>query len=88
MSLSNTEYGKAYEYACLLSLQDYLSGKTAGTVHIEISDAYHTACAAFAKARQEGVSGNLIMAANAAVRVITRLEPQLQFGNGALSLCI
>lgn len=88
MSLSNTEYGKAYEYACLLSLQDYLSGKTAGTVHIEISDAYHTACAAFAKARQEGVSGNLMMAANAAVRVITRLEPQLQFGNGALSLCI
>lgn len=47
MALSNTEYGKAYEYACLLALRDHLSGRTEGMVTIVASDAYRTAQTAF-----------------------------------------
>ena len=88
MPLSNTENGKAYEYACLKALSDHLSERTGGAVTIVASDAYRTAQAAFDKAEQEGVSNNLVMAANAAARVILRLEPQLQYGTGALTLII
>lgn len=88
MALSNTEYGKAYEYACLLALRDHLSGKTEGIVTIIASDAYRTAHTAFDKAEREGVAHNLVRAANAAARVILRLEPQLQYGNGNMALVI
>ncbi|MBE7023893.1 MAG: HaeIII family restriction endonuclease [Ruminococcaceae bacterium] len=88
MALSNTEYGKAYEYACLLSLKKRLLGKTNGKLTIVESDAYKTAQNAFCKAKDEGVSENLIRAADAAARVIVRLEPQLEYGNGKLSLAI
>ena len=88
MALSNTEYGKAYEYACLISLKEHLSGQTMGMVSITDSDAYKTAKNSFDKAEKEGVAGNLIRAANAAARVILRLEPQLQYGNGDLILVI
>ena len=50
MALSNTEYGKAYEYACLSSIKEHLSNKTSGAITIQESDAYHTAQSAFAKA--------------------------------------
>lgn len=88
MALSNTEYGKAYEYACLVALKEHLSGQTTGTVSVTDSDAYRTAKTSFEKAEKEGISNNLIRAANAAARVILRLEPQLQYGNGDLALVI
>jgi len=88
MALSNTENGKAYEYACLMALKKHLSQESDRTVTIVTSDAYETARAAFDKAEQEAVSENLVLAANAAARVILRLEPQLQHGNGALTLII
>ncbi len=88
MSLSNTEYGKAYEYACLIALRDHLSGRTGGLVTIASSDSYITAQRAFEKAETEGVALNLVRAANAAARVILLLEPQLQYGNGNMALVI
>lgn len=88
MALSNTENGKAYEYACLTALKKHLSQESNRTVTIVTSGAYETARAAFEKAEQEGVSENLVLAANAATRVIFRLEPQLQYGNGELTLTI
>ena len=88
MALSNTEYGKAYEYACLIALRDRLADKTNGEITIQESDAYQTARKAFAKAEKEGLSDKLVKAANAAARVILRLEPQLEYGNGLLTLVI
>lgn len=88
MALSNTEYGKAYEYACLMALKDHLSNRTDGMITILESDAYRTAQNAFEKAEQEGLSDNLVRAAHAAARVIIRLEPQLEYGNGVLALII
>ena len=88
MALSNTEYGKAYEYACLIALRDHLSDKTDGEIIIQESDAHQTAKSAFEKAEREGLSDKLVKAANAAARVILRLEPQLEYGNGSLTLVI
>ena len=86
--LSQTEHGKAYEYACLIAIQNYLKEHTNNIVNIEVTDAYNTAQKAFFRAELEGESQNLWDAANAAARVIFRLEPQLEFGNGTLTLCI
>ncbi len=88
MALSNTEYGKAYEYACLISIKEHLSHKTDGDIAIQESDALQTAKAAFEKAEKEGLSDKLVKAANAAARVILRLEPQLEYGDGSLTLVI
>lgn len=88
MGLSNTENGKAYEYACLVALKDYLSKQSGGIVSIVSSEAYSTAQRAFEKAKILGCSDKLEQAANAAARVILRLEPQLQYGNGDLTLVI
>lgn len=88
MALSNTEYGKAYEYACLIALKDHLSSRTDGMITISASDAYRTAQNAFEKAEREGLSDKLVHAANAAARVIIRLEPQLEYGHGVLALII
>lgn len=88
MALSNTEYGKAYEYACLIAIKEHLSSKTNTDITISVSDAYRTAKKAFEKAEREGLSDNLVSAANAAARVIIRLEPQLEYGNGVLTLVI
>lgn len=88
MSLSNTEYGKAYEYACLIALREYLADKIDSEITIQKSDAYHTAKSAFKKAERDGLSDKLVKAANAAARVIIRLEPQLEYGDGSLTLII
>ena len=88
MALSNTENGKAYEYACLIALKNHLTSKTNGNITILESDAHRTAQAAFAKAKKEGLSDKLVLAANAAARVILRLEPQLEYGNDSLALII
>ena len=88
MALSNTEYGKAYEYACLIAIREHLAGKTDGDITIQESDALQTAKTAFDKVKKEGLSDKLVKAANAAARVIIRLEPQLEYGNGSLNLVI
>lgn len=84
MALSNTEYGKAYEYACLIALSKCIEERC---VIVE-SDAYHTAMKAYKKAEKEEVSENLRRAAEAAARVIVRLEPQIEYGNGNINLII
>lgn len=88
MALSNTEYGKAYEYACLIALREHLEDKTDDEITIQESNAYYTAKSAFEKAAREGLSNKLVSAANAAARVIIRLEPQLEYGEGSLTLII
>lgn len=88
MALTSTEYGKAYEYACLISLRNHLFRLLNGTVSIIDSDAYRTARDAFEKATREGCSEGLTRAASAAARVILRLEPQLQYGDGNMTLAI
>ena len=88
MALSNTEYGKAYEYACLIALKEQLTDKSDGIITILESDAYKTAQTAYEKAEKEGLAENLFSAAKAAARVVIRLEPQLEYGNGTLTLVI
>ena len=88
MALSNTEYGKAYEYACLIAIKNHLSGKTDGDIIIQETDALQTAKTAFRKAEEQGLSDKLVKAANAAARVIIRLEPQLEYGKDSLTLVI
>ncbi len=71
-----TANGKAFEYACLLTLYNNL--RAAEDVTIEDSPQMRTAKSLYeqmsSKSRNE-----LIRAANAAVRVIKRLEPQLEY---------
>ena len=73
MALSNTEYGKAYEYACLTAIMNQLVQKGTGLVSVTESAAYLTAKNAFEKSVKEGYSDALVQAANAAARVILRL---------------
>lgn len=82
--MTNTEQGKAFEYACLKALE----GSLTGDVHVVVSEAYHTAQNAYQKAVEAHMSDNLDRAAYAAVRVINRLEPQIQHGNQYLTLKI
>ena len=72
MALSNTEFGKAYEYACLMSINQHLLDKGVGPVVITESDAMRTARAAFEKAKSEGLADKLVLAADAASRIILR----------------
>lgn len=88
MGLSQTENGKAYEYACLQAIYERMLNAPNTSVVVVDSDALHTAKAAYMKAQREGVADNLTKAAKAAVRTIVRLEPQLEFGNGELYLTI
>lgn len=88
MALSNTEYGKAYEYACLISLERHLKEKKVGPIVVTESDALSTARSAFYKAESEGISAKLMLAADAASRIILRLEPQLEYGKDKLALVI
>lgn len=88
MALSTTEYGKAYEYACLSAIEEYLNGRNTSHVTVVDSAAFRTARAYYNKAEREGVAVNLLRAARAATRIITRLEPQLEYGNDALFLVI
>lgn len=53
MALSNTEYGKAYEYACLIAIREHLFGKTDSDITIQESDALQTAKTAFEKAKRK-----------------------------------
>lgn len=82
--MTNTEQGKAFEYACLKALE----GSLTGNVRVIESEAYTTAKTAYDKAVRLQMADNLDRAAYAAVRVINRLEPQLQHGNQYLTLKI
>jgi hypothetical protein len=78
-----TTYGKAYEYACLLSLYNTLSSTQ--EVIVETSPQLETACG-FYEAVTHELRSKLNQAANAAVRVIIRLEPQLENPNKSIPL--
>lgn len=82
--MTNTEKGKAFEYACLKAFENSLTGD----VHVVVSEAYNTAQKAYNKAVETNLSDQLDRAAYAAVRVINRLEPQIQHGNQYLTLKI
>ena len=68
--------GKAFEYACLNSLFEALS--PAQDVQIERTPQLETAHKSFLTTSGD-LSSKLIMAANAATRVVMRLEPQLEY---------
>lgn len=82
-----TANGKAFEYACLLALYNAL--QASGDVVIEDSPQKHTAETLFSNMPANRQT-ELMRAANAAARVIIRLEPQLQYpqNNIPLSLSI
>lgn len=69
-----TANGKAFEYACVLGLFNAL--KETGDVQIELSPQLETAKKLYDEAASD-MKTALDKAANAAVRVVKRLEPQL-----------
>jgi len=73
MSVKN---GKAFEYACLQSIYESLSPTQ--DVSIVSTPQFETAYSYFLGS-SEKMRGKLVMAANAATRVIIRLEPQLEY---------
>jgi len=74
-----TKFGKAFEYACVISLYDDLCHKQ--EVTIEESPQLLSAKKDF-ESVEENMKESLLKAADAAVRVIKRLEPQLWSPNG------
>ena len=74
-----TKNGKAFEYACIISLYDKLNEH--GNVEIEESSQLKTAQSLYEEIDGE-MKRSLDKAAKAAVRVISRLEPQLWNANG------
>lgn len=78
-----TANGKAFEYACLLAIYDALSGNE--DVTIEDSPQMRTARNLF-NGMHADIQYELMRAANAAARVIIRLEPQLQFPQNNIPL--
>lgn len=84
---SQTDKGKAFEYACLKALSDKLSEIC--SVEIDDSPQMRTAQRCFNE-QSESLKKDLYSAALAASKVICRLEPQLENeqGNIPLHLCI
>ncbi|MBO6128215.1 MAG: HaeIII family restriction endonuclease [Pseudobutyrivibrio sp.] len=74
-----TKFGKAFEYACVISLYHDLYHKQ--EVTIEESPQLLSAKKDF-ESVEENMKESLLKAADAAVRVIKRLEPQLWSPNG------
>ena len=74
--MSTVQNGKAFEYACLRSLYESLS--PAQEVFIEETPQLETA-RSFFEGSSNDFQGRFVKAANAATRVIIRLEPQLEF---------
>jgi len=72
---SQTQKGKAFEYACLKALENHL--KTNQEVKINATSALETAKGFYYDSESKLVE-KLDKAASAAVRIILRLEPQLQ----------
>jgi len=85
MSGMQTKNGKAFEYACLKSLQALLPAAQGAqikeTAQLETARrSFHTAPAS--------LRDKLEKAASAAARVIARLEPQIEFPGSSAPLCL
>ena len=78
-----TDNGKAFEYACLLALYNMLNATE--DITIEDSSQLRTARNKY-YAMSENNRIELLQAANAAARVIIRLEPQLQYPQNNIPL--
>lgn len=74
-----TTYGKAFEYACVIAMAEKLGGNQ--QVTIEESPQLNSAKSDFDSINPE-MQRSLLEAADASVRVIRRLEPQLWNANG------
>lgn len=83
MSGIQTANGKAFEYACLLALYNTLH--KIEDITIEDSPQMLTAKTLFESMSEQNKS-ELLRAANAATRVIVRLEPQLQYPQNNIPL--
>ena len=73
---TQTANGKAFEYACILALYNALCANE--DIIIEDSPQMSTARNLYSN-MSENSQNELLQAANASARVITRLEPQLQY---------
>lgn len=86
MAAKHTLNGKAFEYACLVAFENKLKEQDK-SVAIEIDDAFNTAKSKF-EALDEKSQDNYLKAAETAVKIITPLEPQIEYGEGTLYLSI
>ncbi|MDD4297568.1 MAG: HaeIII family restriction endonuclease, partial [Ruminiclostridium sp.] len=71
---TRTAMGKAFEYACLNSIKTHLGCQEIVTIQtnsVNVAECFYNEISKEVKKRMD-------LAANAAVRVILRLEPQLQ----------
>lgn len=82
---TQTENGKAFEYACLFTLSNIL--QTFGDVVVDDSPQLKTA-KNFFENLSDNEKSNLLLAANAATRVIIQLEPQLNNPQNNLPLYV
>lgn len=78
-----TNNGKAYEYACLLALHTQLADRQ--KVIVEETPQLHTA-RRFYDSMNAAARADLLAAANAAARVVLRLEPQLEIPGNNIPL--
>ena len=78
-----TNNGKAFEYACVMSLYNRLCKDQ--EVSIEDTPQFRTA-KNFFNSMSEKMKLDLTAAANAATRVIIRLEPQLEYPSTNITL--
>ncbi len=74
--MPDTSTGKAFEYACLETLRNALDGQE---VRVEHNQAYVVARNFFDQEDQES-QNEMILAAEAGLRIISRLEPQIHNG--------
>lgn len=72
---TQTQRGKAFEYACLNALANYLNNNQ--EIKIEDTDAYRTAKCFYEELDAMSII-NMDKGANAAAKIITRLEPLLE----------
>lgn len=82
---SQTQKGKAFEYACLKVLMENLSINQ--EVLMEETDAYNTA-KSFYEELDQTTTSKMDKAAKAALKIIIRLEPQLENSEGNDPLCL
>lgn len=83
---NQTELGKAFEYACAIAMINQLDGIVSYEVDSS-SDAWKTAKHHF-EHLDEATRENLILAAEAASRIVSRLEPQIRWETKAVPLVV
>lgn len=82
--MPNTNTGKAFEYACISTLNDLLADHDVGVEH---NNALVIAQKFFEREEQESKS-EMISAANAGLKVILRHEPQILYGENNAPLLL